>query len=108
MALWYPFLRQRQWQPAATVTSLCVDSRVAAAVPHAPSPPGLLRKRTGPARLQQEGAGLPLQVPVGPRALRGPALLAGEKLTADTLCSHPLQAKDVLQGTLTRRKPYEQ
>lgn len=53
------------------------------------SPAGLLRERTGPARRQQEGAGLPLQVPVGPRALRGPALPAGEQLTADTLLAPP-------------------
>lgn len=38
MASWGLFLRQRQWQPAATVTGLCVDGRVAAAHASRPCP----------------------------------------------------------------------
>ena len=43
-------------------------------------PPGLLWECKGLPRLQQEGTGLPLQVPVGPRALRGSPVHAGQKL----------------------------
>lgn len=86
-------------EAATAAAGLCADSGAPAAALTPPSPPGFLRERTGPARLQQEGAGLPLQVPVGPRALRGPALPAGEKLTADTLLAPP-SGQGHPQGTL--------